>query len=226
MKSKIYIFIIFAFILSCKEKERTFDEGYNYFPLAIGNYKIYDVIKTTYTSTNPVTETYQIKEYIADTITISSELKYRLERYKRATSSDNWPATPDSVWTASLYPNKAIKVENNVRYIKLVFPVQNGKTWNGNAENIYGEDDFKLQNVGKPYLVQNSNYSNTATVLQNDESTAINKTYGVEVYAKDIGLIYKEEQIYAYVQLNGTPQTGVIDYGIIYYERINSYGHQ
>ena len=33
-----------------------------------------------------------------------------------------------------------IKIENNTRFIKLVFPVENGKIWNGNGQNNFGED--------------------------------------------------------------------------------------
>lgn len=227
MKNRFIYILIFFTLLSCKRKEETFDQGYSYSPLAIGNYKIYNVQKVTYISQKDSVESYQIKEIITDTITLGNELKYRLERYKRLTSTDSWPFTPDSVWTASIYPSMLIREESNIRYIKLIFPPANGKSWDGNAQNDFGEDDYVYQDVGKSYVVLNNNYSNTITVMQSpNDSNIVNKDYRMEVYANNIGMICKVKETYVYSQQGTDLGTYKIEEGIKYYERLVSYGKQ
>jgi hypothetical protein len=227
MKNKLYIFILSVVLFaSCKGKEETFDQGYDYYPIAKGNYKIYDVRFEDYSTSGTVTEDYQIKEIVTDTFTLNGELKYRIERFKRAISSDPWPETPDSVWTSVVFSSRIIKAENNVRFVKLTFPVENGKSWNGNAENDFGDDQYVLNSVGKSFTVNGQLYSKTATVLQSpNDSNFVNKDYRKEVYAKGIGMIYKVKEIYEYEQ-GANWGLYKIESGIKYYERLNSYGSQ
>jgi hypothetical protein len=58
------------------------------------------------------------------------------------------------------------------------------------------------QGVGESYTIKNRTFDSTVTVLQHDETTPEGtftpsipyqqRNYGVEVYAKGVGLIYKE----------------------------------
>lgn len=230
--NKFFSILILAgafFFSGCKDDEESYDPGYAYFPLEVGDYKIFDVQKNSYQPTDTTYENYQIKEVVAETFTINDELRYRLERFKRFNSTDPWPFAPDSVWSVAFSNSKVIKVENNIRLIKLIFPVENGRTWNGNAENVLGEDSYTLQDVAKPFTVPAQSFPNTATVLQspNDSTTRLSKDYRAEVYAKDLGMIYKIKEVYEYKQSGGFVNSDYkIDVGIKYYEKLSSYGKQ
>ena len=214
--------------MSCKRDEKTFDQGYGYYPLTINHYKIYNVQKISYSILDTIYENYQIKEIITDTFTQGGRLKYRLERFKRNSASDAWPFTPDSVWTVFLGESKLVKTESNVPYIKLVFPVEKGVSWNGNGENAKGKDDYEYEWKEKNYTVNNHYFANTISVLQSpNDSNKVKKDYRKEVFADGVGLIYKIKETYDYQQKDGAAVPGYkIDNGIKYYERIESYGQE
>ncbi len=97
------------------------------------------------------------------------------------------------------------RVEDNLRYINLVFPNDINKKWLGN----------KLLNAPPPYIIDTSNYyvkdwkytilnrdeyydngtkifDSTLLVSQIQDSFAITKTFSIERYARSVGLVYKE----------------------------------
>ena len=82
------------------------------------------------------------------------------------------------------------KVEENERYIKLIFPVASGQAWNGNAYNSLGEQDYQYGNVNVPYSVNGLNFDSTATVLQDDivpDSNLVQVRIEEEMFAKHVG---------------------------------------
>ncbi len=116
-------------------------------------------------------------------------------------------------------PNSVEYVENNLRFIKLRSPVRENYFWQGNSYiNAAGDLDYlksweyNYTNVGQPYLIGNQTVENTVTVLQSDETTGnpelfpnsvASRNYSIEVYGKNIGLIYKDF-IYWLYQKNNT----------------------
>lgn len=101
--------------------------------------------------------------------------------------------------------------DNNLRFVSLAQPVQEGFTWNGttyidtrSATSNYQYMDgwqFAYQNVNKPYTVLKGAIDSTVTVLQVDDTSPPGpfdpdsyqqRNYSTEVYAKGVGLIYKE----------------------------------
>jgi hypothetical protein len=224
----LYIFLASLFLTSCKHDEE-FDAGYKYYPISVGDYKIYQVQKISFQPNDTTFENFEIKELVSEEFTINGEKRFKLERYKRLDNTLPWPNSPDSVWSAAFSNSKVIRVENNVRIIKLVFPVENGLTWNANSENFLEPDDYTYKNISKPYTVLGQNFPKTTTVLQspNDSSTRLYKDYRAEVFAENIGLVHKLKETYDYKQTGGVANFDFkIDVGIRYYERLTSYGHQ
>jgi hypothetical protein len=120
--------------------------------------------------------------------------------------------------------------ENNFRYIKLTTPIRDGRSWRGNGylpDNPYhdlfdfsnDEDiqdwDYTYQDVGTSLTFNNKTYENTISVLQIADSANLpiqagvpaSKTYWIEKYAKGVGLVYKEVEIWEY-----QPPTNVAGY--------------
>lgn len=200
--------------------------GYDYQPLAAGNYWIYDVTEQRFSlNGSPVTQTYQLRETVTNAYAHSSEgILYRVERHRRAGESQSWQ--PDSVSSLQIRDDQLIKTENNRSYVKLIFPVIDQFQWDGNAFNANGEDLYQVRNVGMPYTVLNQPFAETATVVQQNDSTLVSQNKRLEVYARTVGLIYKEN-----VQLqfcSSTPSCvgkAQIDYGIRQYIRLRSHGN-
>ncbi|MFT4030980.1 MAG: hypothetical protein QM669_01030 [Siphonobacter sp.] len=200
--------------------------GYDYFPLEIGRYVIYDVTETTYTLTqDSSTSNYQIKELISDSFTsLDGSISYYIQRYRRASSTASWAI--DSVWSARLDIDKAIRTENNLPYVKLFFPIRDGQSWNGNALNSYDADDYEMESVGKTLTFGSNNFSETLTVVQQNDSSLVDLHRRNEIYAKNVGLIYREKTEYYYCNDADCLGTGQIDYGTRYVQKVSSYGKE
>jgi hypothetical protein len=55
-----------------------------------------------------------------------------------------------------------------------------------------GEDSYELKSVNKSLKVGGTTFDRTATVVQQNDSTLVNQDKRVEIYAADVGLIYRE----------------------------------
>jgi len=227
MNKYFLVSCLFCFVLlSCKKQDDTIDLGLEYYPIDTGSSYIYQVQLITYSITGTVdTMNYQLKEYYHGTIQSSDELLYRIERYTRTSDTAQWPAQPDSgVWTVALNNNMAIRTENNQPYIKMEFPVQANKQWNGNLFNTGGADSYVMYPVNYPYILADTTYPNTLTITQSNEQSLIDKDYQIEVYAKGTGLVYKYDEVVEYEQ-NDTIEIGeyIINTGTIYKKTLISY---
>ena len=121
-------------LLSCKKDvEVPPDVGYSYFPDRVGKYVIYEVDSTRQNDSLDVDTTYHylLKEVIESIITDNEgRPSLRIERYVKyydplvPYSQMQW--TLKDVWMATLTSTTAETVEENVRYLKLVFPLKKG----------------------------------------------------------------------------------------------------
>jgi len=206
MQKIISFFFVLLIVVSgnhsCKkEKDPDPDMGYNYFPNQVGKYVIYDVDSFYYNDFNvPLTiDTFkfQVKEKIQSTyLDNQNRTTLRLERYVRfynlLVPYSSMPWVLRDVWAANRTATTAEKVEENVRYIKLAFAVKQDQTWNGNAQNILGEQTYSYTFINQPRTIGDTSFDSVLQVNQLDEASIINKRYSIEKYAKRTGLIYKQ----------------------------------
>lgn len=190
-------------IASCKKESTdplTIDKSY--FPLETGKYILYDVDSTGYSSFDGSVKvsSYQIKEEL-DSPFIDNEGNeaYRIIRSRRENDTSAWRTI--DIWTANLTDHTAEKVEENLRFIKLDFPVNLSKRWYGNAKIQTDGDQayldgwiYEYTSVNAPLTINGLSFDSTVTVLQHDEENLIEQTIYIEQYAKDVGLIYKKEE--------------------------------
>ncbi|GAB3252263.1 hypothetical protein GCM10027347_11220 [Larkinella harenae] len=217
-----------VWLTSCTPTTEPQSAGYDYQPLEKGKYWIYEVREQRFSLNGSSTsETYQLRDMITHAYPPSEvpggSMTYRIERHRRANDSQAWQ--PDSASSIRMVDDQLVKTESNRSYVKLVFPVVDQFQWNGNAFNSIGEDLYQVRNVGQPFSVLNQPFAETATVVQQNDSTLVSQDKRLEVYARGVGLIYQEK-----VQLqfcSSTPSCvgkAQIDYGIRYYLRLKEYG--
>jgi len=114
------------------------------------------------------------------------------------------------VWSAKIADYQVQSVEENMRFLRLVFPVRAGKTWDGitylrtdtvvpyndrtqETINLFKDwGDFSLTNIDQPMTINGLYFPETVTVLQVDKTNNIERRYAIEVYAKNVGLVFKE----------------------------------
>ena len=187
---------------SCKkEQQPVVYTGHDYFPNNVGHYVIYQcdsIIVNPFSKKTPPFDTfqYQIKEVI-DSLFLNNQgqLTQRIVRYKRAdTSTLPWSniLTPEKVWTGTLLSNMAVRLEDNINYIKLVFPMSLNQQWNGNAMNTIGTWNYQYTTLNIPAIVNGISFDSTLTVLQQKDSSLDGYQYYVEQYAAGVGLIYRK----------------------------------
>ncbi len=171
--------------------------GSAYYPLQTGNYWIYQVEQVVILPLGNDTSSYQLREVITDSIVSSlGEVTYLIDRESRADESSPW--RQDFLWTARKNGQFAVVTENSVPLIKLVFPVEEGKTWNGHALNNMGAVTFRFDPVNMTEV--NSPIDLTAapmikTVISDLESDIVGTDKRSEIYANGIGLVQKDQLI-------------------------------
>jgi len=215
------LFLIIGFY-SCK-KDKTLppvNMGYNYFPINIGHWVIYQVDSIVWDDFTHKSGTfhYKIKELIeSEYLDNSNRITQRIERYIKRNDTSQW--TIKNIWHSNRTASTAEKVEENIRFVKLIFPTQKSSSWNGNGFNTLGEQTYKYSNVDVSYTINSQTFDSTAFVLQKDEKYAISNDYAAEIYARNIGMIYKR-----YTSVTTKP-TGEITKGVDYSYSIISYGN-
>jgi hypothetical protein len=190
---------------SCNKTD-TLDVNYHreYYPLAVGHYVTYQVDSIQYSfSENPDTYVrdtirYQLKEILTDTFYDNeNELNYRLELHRRFDTLSSFSIW--KIWNVKADVYNIQKNEDDIRFIKLIFPPLESGEWNGNLYvpqtdiyRIFRNWNYTYSNVHEPYSAGGLNFDSTLTVLQVDDEDLIEKTLRREVYAKNIGMVYQE----------------------------------
>lgn len=217
MKNKLYFISILVIALfaaiACKKETDTseYDYGYNYLPDDSGHFVIYRVDSVLYNDFDNTVRfsTVYLKEKIGEQYVdnLGRTAKKILRYYSDTLSAD----TTSTVWELSgvnyLVKTNMVaeRVEDNLRYIKLVFPNEVNKKWLGNkyitipppyildTTNYYLNDwKYTIKSRDKYYNNGIRIFDSTLLVSQIQDSSAITKTYSVERYARNAGLVYKE----------------------------------
>lgn len=211
------------FLAACSNEEAApADMFYEYFPDTPGHFVVYNVDSVVYDdfTGQTLTYNYQVKELIESRF-LDGEGKesIRLERYIRQNPQQAWEIK--NIWQARVLAGRAEKTEENITFIKMVFPPRLGQNWDGNAYNTLPSQTYRITEAHKPYLITPTlSFDSTVTVLQNEFFTLISENFQEEKYARHIGLVFKR---YRKVnkQVNGTITSGV-DYSY----RIVAFGEE
>ena len=193
MNRLIYIFGLTCVISSClKPTNDLADFYYDYYPVTLNSWIEYDVVDIVHSSLGSDTLNYFLKEIKTNTFyDDEGELAQRVERFWKFDLNDNYVIK--DVWQEKVTSTTAEKVEENIRLTKLIFPIKNGQYWNGNAFNNQLFCEYTYDSIHEPYLINGLNFDSTITVLQKDLYTAVDYRMAYEVYAKNIGLVYKKD---------------------------------
>jgi hypothetical protein len=221
MRNRYFLLILFFFgicLAACSDKtiELNSPALFEYFPLVPGKYVTYRLDSTVPTQfgRDTTVRSYRVRDLVdAEIKDGQNRISFRIIRTMSNVSgtdpflpSNTFQATPDNTdWIEY--------VENNLRFMKLRFPIRDGFEWPGNSfieVNGINSDvrylanwNYQYQNVGAPFTINGKTYPNTITVLQRDEvipegpfNPNFFKQYNfsIEVYALGVGLVYKNFQ--------------------------------
>jgi hypothetical protein len=223
MKKLVGILSIIIILSACtKENENFFASlDRDYYPLESGTYNLYDVIEINIDEPSNIYDTtkYQLKELIGGTFKDDLGItSYLLLRYKRENSNQSWDIS--DVWTTQYYDSKLFVTEENIRYVKVIFPLAINRTWDGNAYNTLNANDYEITGLDEPLMVYEQAFDSVLTVTHEADSSLIHKNYALEQYARDTGLIYKEKTYLNSQEIEpGVPLEDRITTGTIYKQK-------
>lgn len=219
---------------SCKKENEVLDPvmATEYFPLETGRQITYALDSTLFLNFGKTKTivSYQIQDRVDEKITDNlGRPSYRIFRYIRKNSNQPWVF--NNTFMATPTQSSIEYIENNLRYVKLKFPIHQGDTWKGNTFiNTSSIDvdlryldnwDYEYDSVGAPLTLNGLTFENTLTVKERDEFTGqdpsvpgtlyAEKNYSLEKYAKGVGLIFREFMHWEYQGQSGGYYVG---YGV------------
>jgi len=234
----VWFLALVVIITSCKKSTYTYPANplTNYFlPLQVGKYAIYrlDSVNFYYYGQLDTVSSYLAKDSVEKTsMDNSGRPIWLVTRYLSDTLGTSWVTSQTYTVTPSVQTLEV--VENNLRFIKLAFPMDEGFSWTGNTylpDNPYQDfftysDDanvsmglwnYSYQKVNTPISLSGKTYDSTVTVSQINDSINVpilidtafaSRTYWSETYAKHIGLVYRHTEMWEYQPPtpNGTQQ--------------------
>jgi hypothetical protein len=198
-------------IASCKRENQNFTVNYqySYYPLDSGHYVIYNVDSIQYNYNGVQTNdtiVYQEMQIIGDTFYDNqNRVNYYVDNYRRSDSTQSWSF--DRRWYAyrSTSPPNLQLVEDDLRFIKLVFPPTANESWNGNIYippgniNVPGDQytvfdnwNYLYENTDTTFNINNLTLNNSIIVSEVNSANLISETIRTEAYAPNVGLIYQQ----------------------------------
>jgi hypothetical protein len=196
------LLVIIALFQACNDDSTDPVNSYDYFPLTIGHYMIYDVDETTYSSgqQKPVIRNYQEKDEISRvTVNTNGSSTYIVSRSTRNTASDYWQKVKE--YSIEQFPDKLIFNIDNQSTVPLVFPIDFKITWNGNMYNTLDAEEYHYEAINQPYQVSTLSFDKTLTLVERRDTTSvIDYDLGLKRFAVGVGLIYDEQTSYEYCQ--------------------------
>lgn len=173
---------------------------------------------------------YRLKVRIADPFTDNEGHEaFRLERFVKwfnpLQSYDSMSWRLKEVWLLLPSERKILVNESNVLFTKMIFPVEEKSSWDGNAMNSRGEQTYYYDYFDRPEKIGAWNFQEVLKVIQQDKVTLISENTAWEKYVHDVGLV---EKVVKTIKSNnvvpGKPVSDRIESGTEYHQTIVSYG--
>jgi hypothetical protein len=231
MKNRLGCIIIIALVVTITSCKKTIhypaNPLSNYFlTLQVGKYVTYrmDSLNFYYYGQLDTVTSYWAKDSVEKSIVdASGATVWLVTRYLSDTLGDGW--TPTITYTVAPSTQTIDVTENNLRFIKLAFPMDAGFSWTGNTylpyapyQDFFSFSDYNnltlggwnyvYDSVNRPFTVSNGvTFDSATTILQIADSTNVpiidpgsfaSSTYWSETYAKHIGLIYRHTEMWEY----------------------------
>jgi hypothetical protein len=196
-------FLPAALFSACQPEPDPFvsDPGTEFFPLEIGMERLFSVDSVIYnpTAQPPVSTTRgYLRELVVDTFTdLTGQQWHRVEQFYRRDSTESW--TIKQVLAEANTGQQVLRLENELRFISLVFPARPGLSWNGLAHidpflvirvagesvQVFKDWNFRvLHRDAEELIVQLADSENLLELRQ-----------ATEYYAPDRGLTFRELKI-------------------------------
>lgn len=211
---------------ACDRNEFTpADNGFDYAPVQVGNYSVYDVTEIIYSEVaEPETLHYELRTHVVDSFPSSSgEITYVVNRFRRNTGSADWTVLES--WSMRKNDIEFVVGEGNESFVKLVFPPRTGNEWDGNAFNASAEDLYTITEMDESKTIGELTFEKTLTVNQeNNDDPIVYYDFREEQYARGVGLVSRVIHQLEYCTLDPCLGQQIIESGREFRQNIIEYG--
>lgn len=210
-----------------------------FFPLSIGSFYVYDIEETRYSVvTGQEDFAYQLKMTVTDSFTNNAGgISYVIQRSTRENENSSFEYL--DTWSVRVEATQVVVNEGNIPFVRLAFPVVVGRQWNGNALNTLGGeescggnssfscDQYTIESIGLPFQYKEEILTETIEVVQNNNIDVIVKEdVRKEIYARYIGMVYKESSVLNYCTVGSCIGQQQIDDGFTLRQTLIEYGKE
>ena len=226
-------------VAGCKDDvEKAAPIDTSYYPMQVGDFRIYEVTDTTWLRNNRNIVRYQVRERVEEQYldATNKTTSFRVVRASRSTPADAW--RDDSVLVVSPAVANVQVTRNNRRTVELVHPARTGYFWDQNAFNAAGttnnpntsnrDGDIHYKRVGEAFTTTTAagevkTYPKTVMTALRETNAEnggiyINPFYYFrlrQVYASGIGPVYRSRRRFIYTENGGmTPSPDYIFSGM------------
>lgn len=196
----------------------------DYYPITLGQYRIYNVEEIDYNIASFDTSFYLLRETIIDSIQSADEVNYLIQRDKQFQGSAVWEA--DSIWLVAKTDSYVKVTENNVPFLKLNFPVSLENNWDGNAFNTSSAITYYYTELQEPLVDTVSLDDHIRVIIEDIQSTIVKQDERSEVYAKGIGLVEKDYLTLTFCSGSSCEEEGAIDGGRLLKQTLIEIGNE
>ncbi len=213
-KTTIYIVLmIVSLFYACRNgQEELTIKGEEYFPIEIGNKHTYSIDTIVYDLFQRKIDTFSNivqEEVVEKYVDLSGDTVYRIEL--STYNQEKFKYVVFKSFERKIKDNYAMEKMENSTEVKMIFPISNYKTkgstytWNSNMFNGREPQIVKYTSVFTGFNNGIKNYSNCVSVKLSKPQTGIINNIKEEVYAKNVGLIYRFTDSTDYLQNDTFP---------------------
>ena len=233
MRIKLFFLLSLAIILSsCGDTETAEpippldpDLGKSYFFLEPNKYREYDVFEIRYSAVD-ISDTleYQLREEVREAFTNGLGQESRIiHRLIRSNDQEEWQL--DSVWSARVVDQRAITTENNLPFVKMVFPVDTTRRWDINQFNGRDVVISKFKSFNEPFTVELNTFLEAMEIeISNVTDLITFRDNRTEVYADSIGLVLKDYDVVKLCSRQECLGQNIVESGRRYRETLTAHG--
>ncbi len=183
-----------AFVGCKKGESPEADLGLGYYPNVIGSWIEYQVDSIGRDDEAGLHDTvsYRLKEKVVEAYyDPQGRLAYRVHRMVR-NSAGEWVVR--DVWTRTKDNYYAESTEENMRLLKLSFPVSTGRTWDVNVYNTQDQQEVTHRQIATAFSVNGLSFPKTTLVEGTFRSNLVDTLIYEERYADGVGLVHSRKQ--------------------------------
>ncbi len=212
----LYGFVLIFFTACVKDKVEAPapDHSVEYFPLQFGKYIVYAVDSIVFDDGSggniKDTVSFQMKEEVSGfQIALSGDTLFYLHRSRRNTPEESWKVT--DVWTAGRSSTEATRTEENLKFLKMTFPLRKGKYWSATSyiptsatilvgtELLQPFQEWESRVLAINVADQIGDYSfadgEVMHISQTDTDDGTMRRFLLEKYVRNIGLVSRTDSI-------------------------------